>query len=214
LSKLICVFDLETTGKDAKFVEPVEVACKFYDLDSLEAIPNGEYTQICLPKPEIWAKREPEAMDVHKIPVSDIESAPSVSAVWPKFVDFVNSFNPKKNLWNAPIAAGYNIRGYDLIIANRMNNQYCKKGSDTVLFSDFQSIDLIDIIRSWFDGSGVLQNYKFDTVREFFGISHDGAHRALLDVKQEGALLMRLLKFQRALFKNHKDKLKNSFKPK
>lgn len=211
MSKLICVFDFETTGKDCKVVEPVEVACKFWDMDSLEPIPNGEYSQVCMPSKEVWNKREGEAMDVHKIPVAEIEAAPSISAVWPKFVDFVSSFNPKKNLWNAPIAAGYNIRGYDLPIAARLNDLYCKKGKDTVLFSDFQQIDLIDIIRSWFEGSGVLPNYKFDTVRDFFGIPLEGAHRALLDVKQEGNLLARLLRFNRALFKVHKDKLRGSF---
>ena len=50
--------------------------------------------------------------------------APLPKTVWKKFEDFCNKFNFRGSSYTAPIAAGYNIIGFDLPIAQRMCEMY------------------------------------------------------------------------------------------
>jgi DNA polymerase III alpha subunit (gram-positive type) len=74
------------------------------------------------------------------------------------------------------------------------------------------SIDLLKIVFSWFNGTKELANYKLDTLREYFGITKEGAHRALKDVEDTGAILMRFLKYKKNTLIRGGLKLKGCFK--
>jgi hypothetical protein len=49
-----------------------------------------------------------------------------------------------------------------------------------------------------------------DALRPYFGLSDDGAHTAATDVEQSGAIIIKFLKYHKALFK--KDKFRNSMR--
>jgi DNA polymerase III epsilon subunit-like protein len=54
-----------------------------------------------------------------------------------------------------------------------------------------------------------LSSYSLDNVRKYFGISGEGAHDALKDVKDCAEILIRFMKLHRNL--SSKVKFKNSF---
>ena len=49
-----------------------------------------------------------------------LAEAPDPKVVWKKFVKFVEKYNWKGTQWFAPIPAGFNIIGFDMIIIDRM----------------------------------------------------------------------------------------------
>lgn len=204
------VYDLETTGKYAETAEPIEIAAKIYNSRSLEPIPGAIFSEFCKPK----GKVDPEVWDITKIDPKNVETAPSIEVVFPKFIDFVSQYNPEKNIWTAPIACGHNIRKYDNVIINRMLEAYGKKKKDTVMFSPMRDIDLMEVASLWFDNTKDLENYKLDTIRRFMGLSTDGAHRALRDVEDCGQIIMKFIKFHRQLSEHYLPNIKDCFKRK
>ena len=55
-----------------------------------------------------------------------------------------------------------------------------------------------------------LKSYSMDSLRDYFGISKDGAHDAIKDVKDTAEIMIRFMKLHRNLAS--KIKFKNSFK--
>ena len=208
--KYIAVFDIESTGKNPKTCYPTEFACKIYNPYTYEPIPNGEFCS-GLMRPKDLNIVEAEALEITKIKMSDLEQAPLVDVIWPKCIDFVTQFNKKKDSWNSPIAAGHNIDGFDIPIVNRMNELYGDKKEKTVCFSSFMTIDLMKTAFLWFNGTQELPNFKLDTLRDYFGISKEGAHRAMKDVEDTGSILMRFLKYKKNSIIKGSLKLKGCF---
>jgi DNA polymerase III epsilon subunit-like protein len=67
----------------------------------------------------------------------------------------------------------------------------------------------MNVIFYWFESNSELKNYTLDNLREYLGISKEGAHDALKDVKDTAEILIRFLKLHRNLGK--KVKFKDSF---
>jgi len=209
--RYITVIDLETTGKDKYTCFPTEFACKVYNPYTFEPVPDGEFCS-GLMRPQDLSIVEPEALEITKIKMSDLEKAPLVDVMWQKCLDFIMQFNKKKDSWNCPIAGGHNIDGFDIPIINRMNKLFGDKKEKTVCFNDYMTLDLLKIVFSWFNGTKELANYKLDTLRDYFGIPKEGSHRALKDVEDTGSILMRFLKYKKNSIIKGNLKLKNCFK--
>ena len=67
----------------------------------------------------------------------------------------------------------------------------------------------MNLVFYWFEHNGDLKNYTLDSLRDYFGISKDGAHDALKDVKDCANILIRFMKLHRNL--GQKIKFKDSF---
>ncbi len=201
----IVVFDFETGGLDPLKHEAVEIAGKAYNGMTLEPYPDGEFCSLM--KPERPEDLQPKALEVNGRTVEELMKAPDAGVVWKSFVEWVNRYNKgaKRTGWTAPIASGKNIRSFDFKFADELNKKHCKNGVKTVLFNVRRQFDLEDFIGHWFIGSGELENEKMDTLRDFFGMSHDGAHGALVDVRQTGALVMKFLRLTRTLYRKSKE---------
>jgi DNA polymerase III epsilon subunit-like protein len=208
----IVVFDFETGGLDPNFHEAIQVAGKAYHPRTLEPYPVEEGGEFCtLMKPLYPDRLQDEALAVNGKtrdmllgnPDKGIEPPPDQKAAWNSFVTWVNGWNTgeKKTVYKAPIAAGKNIRNFDLKFVEVLNRLHCKKKDKTVLFNSRRQLELEDYLFSWFENSGEMPNEKMDTVREYFGMSREGAHDALVDVRQTGELLMKFLKLHRELRK-------------
>jgi DNA polymerase III epsilon subunit-like protein len=204
----LVVFDLETGGLDPAHHEAIQVAGKAYNARTLEPYPveqGGEFCSLMRPlHPErltdaalkVNGKSRDELLGN---PEKGIEPAPDQGVVWNQFVAWVGKWNKKGSAYGAPIACGKNIRDFDLKFVAVLNQLHCKKKDKTVLFSRRTQLDLEDLIFLWFENSKELPDGKMDTLRDYFGMSREGAHDALVDVRQTGALLMRFLKLHREL---------------
>lgn len=145
----------------------------------------------------------PEALSHNKIKLEDLEGAPTLKQVFADFSIFVNNFNYKKSNWGAPIAAGYNICGFDIPILNRIANEMkdVDKDGKQKLFSNFFVWDLMHDFQRIFENSTELPNLKLsETILPYLGIKPDGAHDALVDSINCARVLTRMLKLHREFF--------------
>lgn len=200
----IFVFDFETGGKDPRTCVPIQLAARVYNPRTLELAPGGTFASYMRPKDDEWDKLEQGAMDINKISRDTLKDAPEREQVWLQFVEFVNRFNPKPgDVWRAPIAAGFGITNYDLTIIDRFAQQHgnIDKEGKANLFNRRFMLDLLFMLFPWFENVNLFtRSWGFDAVREKFGISKEGAHNAIVDVQQEGDLLMRFLRMNRTQY--------------
>lgn len=182
--------------------EAIEIAGKAYNGRTLEPYPVEQGGEFCsLMKPLHFDRLQPEALKVNGKTVEELEKAPEQALVWRQFIDWVARFNPKKSNWTAPISSGKNIRAFDCKFADALNKLHGPKKEKTVLFNPRLFLDLEDIIFLWFENESEPVNQKMDTLRDFFGLSHTGAHSALTDVRQTGDLVIKFLQLHRSLQK-------------
>jgi len=97
-------------------------------------------------------------------------------------------------------------------IVDRLSKKYKNVNKEGVssLFYPRDVIDIMNLIFYWFEGSNDLKSYSLDNLREYLGISKDGAHDALKDVKDCAEILIRFLRLHRNMF--GKIKFQGSFK--
>lgn len=222
----ICVFDFETDGSDPSVCSPVQLAAVMVDPIKLDIIPSSDFNVTF--KPEVIEK-DPEyeyttdVVDFHA-KVSGCSKAdimerwrnnPAQEHSWKMFVDYLDKYHSRssrKSQFSAPIAAGYNIYRFDLPIMNRIAVKYGntnKEGGNGIFFPR-DVIDIINLMFYWFEQNGELKSYSLDSVRDYFGISKEGAHDAIKDVKDSAEIMIRFMKLHRRLANNIK--FKDSFR--
>jgi DNA polymerase III epsilon subunit-like protein len=153
---------------------------------------------------------EEKALEITRKTREELAKAPLPKTVWKKFAKFCDRYNFKKTSYYAPIAAGYNINGYDMPIVERMCQQYGpideKKGCQKI-FNPIFTIDVMQHIYCWFENNQDVKGYSMDYMRDYFGMSEnskENAHDALQDVKDTANLMIKFLKLQRSLLKKVK----------
>jgi DNA polymerase III epsilon subunit-like protein len=224
----ICVFDFETDGIDADSCSPVQIAAIVIDPVHLEVVPDSEFN-ITL-RPEIldaqptYSYGDSDVLDFHaKVKGSSKDDIlkswkeyQKQEHGWSAFVSYLEMYHSrshggKKSCFTAPIAAGYNINRFDLRIIERLSKKYnnLNKEGRSSLFYPRDVIDLMNVVFYWFEGNNELKNYTLDNLRDYLGISKDGAHDALKDVKDTADILIRFLKLHRGM--SEKVKFKGSF---
>jgi DNA polymerase III epsilon subunit-like protein len=221
----ICVFDFETDGSDPKCCSPVQIAAVIIDPLKLEIVPNSEFNIFF--KPEVLANDEDyqyttDILDFHaKVRGSSKEAVlaewkkyPSQDQSWKLFTNYLtmhHSRSSKKSQFSAPIAAGYNINRFDLPIIDRLSRKYgnTNKEDRSDIFYPRDVLDIMNLVFYWFENNSDLKNLSLDTLRDYLGITKDGAHDALKDVKDCAEILVRFMRLHRNL--GNKIKFKDSF---
>lgn len=210
---------METDGSDPSVCSPVQIAAIMVDPVKLEIISNSEFN-INL-KPEKLNNTEldnpytdSDILDWHakvanttadKI-LANWKEYPEQSHSWNAFVQYLDKYHSrssKKNMFTAPIVAGYNIFRFDLKIVDRLSKKFnnINKEGTTDLFYPRDTLDIMNLLFYWFEGSSELDSLTLDNIRKYFGISGDNAHDALKDVKDTAEILIRFLRLHRNLFK-------------
>lgn len=221
----ICVFDFETDGVNPNQCSPVQLACVMVDPLKLEVIPNSEFNINF--KPETLEK-DPDyeyttdVVDFHakvqgcsKADILDRWSNyPTQEHSWKMFVDYMSKYHTrasKKSQFSAPIAAGYNIYKFDLPIIDRLSKKYgnTNKEGKTDVFFPRDIIDLMNLVFYWFEQNSDLKSYTLDSLRDYLGISKEGAHDAIKDIRDSAEILIRFMKLHRRLANSIK--FKDSF---
>jgi len=226
-SQKICVFDFETDGINPDICSPVQIAALIIDPFRLEIIKDSEFNINMKPelleKDSEYAYADTDVLDFHaKVRGSsrqDIlkewQGYQKQEQGWKMFVSYLEMYHmrsDKKSCFTAPIAAGYNINRYDLRIIERLSLKYnnLNKEKRSSLFYPRDVIDLMNMIFYWFEGNNELKNYTLDNLRDYFGLSKEGSHDALKDVRDTAEILIRFMKLHRNV--GSKVKFRGSFK--
>lgn len=198
----IIVFDFETLGTNVKVHEPIQVAALALHPRKLTPYEDGRFSSMMRPpgKVEDWVI-DKRALEVNKKTIPEIDAAPAQEVVWKQFVQFCNRFNSQNSVYTLPIAAGQNIVNFDIPIANRLCLKYkcIDKDGAPKLFNRMDVIDLYHITFMWFENTVEPEKRKLDVLREFFGITKEGAHDAMIDVSQTADIILRFLQLHRRL---------------
>lgn len=223
----ICVFDLETDGANPDVCSPVQIAALIIDPFRLEVIKDSEFNINLKPelleKNESYAYEDSDVLDFHakvrgssKTDILDQwKGYQKQEHGWKMFVSYLEMYHmrsDKKSCFTAPIAAGYNINRFDLRIIDRLSNKFnnLNKEGRSSLFYPRDVIDLMNMVFYWFEGSNELKNYTLDNLRDYLGLSKEGSHDALKDVRDTADILIRFMKLHRNV--GSKVKFKGSFK--
>lgn len=208
----IC-YDFETTSANPYRTQPVQIAAVVIHGRKLEIKAGSEFQSLIKP---IFDKEqcqklgldplEDGAVAVHGKTEEILQSAPSVESVWKNFTDYVNQFNFKGSNWSAPISVGYNIKGFDSIIVNRLCSQapykfgpIDNKRGEQDLFNRIHSIDMLDFMFALFENNKDVNSLSADNlVRGYMGYSRGKAHDAMSDVIMTAELFCRVMKMLRS----------------
>lgn len=206
----ILIFDFETGSRNPHKTQPTQLAAIALDGRNLKlkGTFNSEIRPILDDAKAIELGLDPveeEALIKTKKTREALALAPDLKTVWEKFVPFVNKYNWKGTPFFAPIPAGYNIIGFDLVIANRMCKQFGPwddKEDRPTLFSKIWKVDLMDNMFMWTEGDPNIKSINMDALRKMFGMSSEGAHNALQDVKDTANIIIKMMKTHRAVYRN------------
>lgn len=210
----ICVFDFETDGSNPDKCSPVQLSALMVDPIKLEIIKDSEFNVNLKPealdKDLNYAYEDSDVLDFHskvrgcsKEAILDSwKQYPTQEQGWKAFVSYLDMYHTrseKKSCFSAPIAAGYNINRFDMRIIDRLSIKYnnLNKEGRSSLFFPRDVIDLMNLVFYWFESNNEIKNYTLDTVRDYLGISKEGAHDAIKDVQDTANIMIRFLKLHR-----------------
>jgi len=207
-NRWIIVFDWETDSPDPNTCNPVELAAIPIDPRTLDIKVDKAFNATIKPpgitKEEYFTDEKQKTIEWHAkqrgVTSEDIiktwKSGKSEKIVWKNFCEYCKKFEIEKsrdNWYPEPIAAGYNIIGFDLPICQRL----AKKHKTKMPFAKVTKIDIMDMLFYWLENLDEPQNMRLDIMRDWFGIKAEQAHEALSDTMDSAKLLTQFMKFHR-----------------
>jgi DNA polymerase III epsilon subunit-like protein len=219
----IIVYDLETDGPDPTTANPVEIAAVPVNPRTLEIKMDDTFEVTVKPpgidKDEYFTNGVQKTIDWHASTrgcssediVSTWKKGKSQKVAMKNFCSYLQKYHIEKDpmrriYFTEPAYSGYNVDGFDDIIIRNM----CDRHKLDYPFAKMGNMDLLHYITYWFENMPEPENYKMDTLKEFFGLqSHGQAHSAISDVVDTAKILVRFLKFARRQVSV--DKFKGSF---
>lgn len=204
------VFDFETGSRNPNKTQPTQIAALALDGRNfkLKGTFNSEIRPILDDDKAIELGLDPledEALRITGKNREDLSKAPMPKTVWKKFCNFVNQYNWKGTQFFAPIAAGFNIIGFDMIIVNRLCKEYGPFDKDRQqhkLFNKIYKVDMMDNMFMWTEGDPSVKSISMDSLRDRMGLSKENAHDALQDVKDTANIMIKFMKTHRAVYRN------------
>ena len=211
-SRDIIVFDFETGSRNPHKTQPTQLAALAIDGRNLrlKGTFNSEIRPILSDNKAIEAGLDPleeEALRITGKTRDELKKAPTIRSVWKKFIQFVDQYNWKGTQWFAPIPAGWNIVGFDMVIINRLCKEYGpfnKDRNQQKLFHAIYKIDMMDNYFMWTEADPSVKSISMDATRERMGMSKENAHDALQDVKDTANVMIKFMKTHRAVYQNLK----------
>lgn len=224
--KNICVLDFETDSPDPLTCEPTQLACVMINPRTLEFIPDSEFNITMRPSDidnEDYFENHKKTIEFHarcqnksvEEVFNEWKKATPQKNAWESFVKYLDKFHTsqsRRSMFTAPVIAGFNILEFDWKIVQRLSEKYGNCGKvdkRTTLFFSRDKLDVMAWCFAWFENMEDVTAYNMDDLRDYFGMSKDGAHDALKDVKDTGEILIKFLQLHRKVAK--KVKFKGAF---
>lgn len=212
LDRSVIIFDFETDGLDVNTCNPVELAAIAIDLRNLQIIPDSEFSVFICPddvdKPD-YIKNHYQTIkwhaDLHKTTPKDIVACWKKKGIkekiaWEMFMEYCKKYRLGTKYNQSPLPGGQNIVNFDIPILNRLCAKYKTSSPFPKIHGTRDNFDLMNIAPFWFlFSSNPPENFKLDTMRDYFGMSKKGAHEAITDVRQCSELIIKFLHLYKTL---------------
>ena len=206
------VFDFETGSRNPRKTQPTQLAALALDGRNfkLKGSFNSEIRPVLDDEKAIEMGFDPledEALRITGKTREALAKAPMPKTVWKKFCNFVDQYNWKNTQFFAPIPAGFNIIGFDMIIVDRLckaYGPYDKDRGQQKLFNKIYKADMMDNMFMWTEGDPTVKSISMDSLRDRMGLSKENAHDALQDVKDTANIMIKFMKTHRAVYRNLK----------
>ena len=170
LQKTFIAFDVETTGLSPTIDRIVEIGAVLF----VDGKPVDSFSTLVNPQIKI----SESASAVNHITNNMLATDPSEEEVYPRLAVFLG-----KSLKGTIIFCAHNAKfDFDFLC-----NTLSRLGYD----ANIRYVDSLGLSRKYVKG---LENYKQNTVAEFFGLTNRNAHRASSDAEICGGILCGLLK--------------------
>lgn len=166
------VFDLETTGMSPAKDAIIEI--------SAVKVRSGAVTDTFSSLVNPGRTIPYAASAVNHITDEMVADAPDITMALPKFLDFAGS----------DVLVGHNIRSFDLLFLDRTAIQVTGKGIDN---------DYIDTLFMARNCLPMLSHHRLVDLAAYFGISSEGAHRALNDCLMNQKCFEEMAKLQKQI---------------
>jgi DNA polymerase III epsilon subunit-like protein len=212
----ICVYDYETSGKNAQTCQVIQIAAvmvhsrKLKQVDEFSTWIRPDWDSPGVEEDTIQWHAENQRMTVEKFKEM-LNGFPTIDTVWPKFTDWVDKYNfgkTRATAYKAPIAAGYNIVNFDNVITDRLCEKFGPVEMDKRLkvplprlFNQVHKFDLMDHMWFWWENipvggkNGVIENLTVTTLMKYMGFPPEeiaNTHNALTDVRACVKIMTRL----------------------
>lgn len=162
-------FDVETTGLSPTSDRIVEIGATIFQKGTVQRVFSS------LVNPGISISQSASA--VNHITNSMLDSAPSEEEVYSQLVDFLGDA-----LCGGIVMCAHNAKfDFDFL---------CNTLSRLGFNADIEYIDTLSLSRRYLHG---LENYKQNTIENYFGLTNSSSHRAATDAENCGHILYRLL---------------------
>jgi DNA helicase-2/ATP-dependent DNA helicase PcrA len=166
------ILDLETTDRDSRTCEIIEIAA----VRVRQGQPTAEYSQLIKPRGEI----DVAASEVHGLYREDLSEAPGLEQIWSAFLTFIGN----------DLLVAHNGANFDFRILNRLQQQL---NGEKLLNATF---DTLPFARSLLPG----KSHSLDALLSHFDLqSSSDRHRALADVMLLQQVFARLQDLQNSL---------------
>lgn len=161
------LFDLETTGTSCNYDEVIEISA----VKVQSGVIVDEFSQLVNP-----GRRIPFAASmVNHITDDMVAEAPEFKEILQAFMDFVGN----------SILVGHNINSFDMKFLYRDSERY---------FGQTVTNDYIDTLKLARLCLPDLEHHRLSDLAQYYGISTEGAHRALTDCRMNQQVFERLAK--------------------
>ena len=73
------------------------------------------------------------------------------------------------------------------------------KEGNTNIFYPRDVVDVLNLVFYWFSSNNELKSHSLDSLRDYFGITKEGGHDAIKDVKDTAEIMIRFLKLHKKM---------------
>lgn len=209
-SDYIC-FDFETTGKNPNTAQPIQIAAVVIHGRKLEIKEGTEFQSLIRPNFDEYECKQlnldpltDDSIAIHGKTRELLQTAPSPKSVWSNFSEYCKQYNHGKSNFTAPIATGYNINSYDMVIVDRLcskapyNFGPVNKEGGQDIFNRIKKIDMLDFMFALFENNSEVNSLSADNLfRGYMGYAKGQAHDAMSDTIMVAEIFCRTMKLMR-----------------
>jgi DNA polymerase III epsilon subunit-like protein len=211
---MIVVRDYETGSKNKYKTQPIQIGAVIVDIKKLEIVEDSLFVSSMRPEldDEVAKKNgldavEDEALKINGFTREELVHAPDTKLVWENYLSYLEKYNLKgKNgsKWDAPIIGGFNSSNFDDVIDIRMCEKYGPKLDEWggwSIYHPMYNFDVFAMVQHLFFSIKLNDrgSLSMDSLRDYFGMDKENAHKADVDVLQTAALMIKILKLYKKL---------------